>query len=74
MRTVLRGLTRGLDLSVLDTGHGEPAGQGAEGSPAASARAAAVISESFGIPSHFSRSSFEARVTLSPAFAHPLYG
>jgi acyl-CoA reductase-like NAD-dependent aldehyde dehydrogenase len=26
MRTVLRGLTRGLDLSVLDTGHGEHAG------------------------------------------------
>ncbi len=39
---------------------GEPL-QCAEGSPAASARAAAVISESIGISSHLSLPSFETR-------------
>ncbi len=51
MRTVLRGLTRGLDLSVLDTGHGEHAGHAISFYPRTEALGVVLPSNSPGVHS-----------------------
>jgi len=72
MRTVLRGLTRGLDLSVLDTGHGEHAGHAISFYPRTQALGVVLPSNSPGVHSLWVPAiALKMPLVLKPGSAEP---
>jgi acyl-CoA reductase-like NAD-dependent aldehyde dehydrogenase len=72
MRTVLRGLTRGLDLSVLDTGHGEHGGHVISFYPRTDALGVVLPSNSPGVHSLWIPAiALKIPLVLKPGSAEP---
>jgi acyl-CoA reductase-like NAD-dependent aldehyde dehydrogenase len=72
MRTVLRGLTRGLDLSVLDTGHGEHEGHALSFYPRTEALGVVLPSNSPGVHSLWVPAiALKIPLVLKPGSAEP---
>ena len=72
MQTVLRGLTRGLDLSVLDTGFGEHAGHAISYYPRADALGVVLPSNSPGVHSLWVPAiALKIPLVLKPGSAEP---
>ena len=72
MRTVLRGLTRGLDLSVLDTGHGEHGGHAISFYPRTDALGVVLPSNSPGVHSLWIPAiALKIPLVLKPGGAEP---
>ena len=72
MRTVLRGLTRGLDLSVLDTGHGEHDGHVLSFYPRTDALGVVLPSNSPGVHSLWVPAiALKMPLVLKPGSAEP---
>ena len=72
MRTVLRGLTRGLDLSLLDAGHGEHAGHTVSFYPRTDALGVVLPSNSPGVHSLWIPAiALKIPLVLKPGSAEP---
>jgi hypothetical protein len=72
MRTVLQGLTRGLDLSVLDAGHGEHAGHALSFYPRTQALGVVLPSNSPGVHSLWVPAiALKMPLVLKPGSAEP---
>ena len=72
MRTVLRGLTRGLDLSLLDAGHGQHAGHALSYYPRTNALGVVLPSNSPGVHSLWVPSiALKMPLVLKPGSAEP---
>ena len=72
MRTVLRGLTRGLDLSLLDAGHGQHAGHALSYYPRTSAVGVVLPSNSPGVHSLWVPAiALKMPLVLKPGSAEP---
>jgi acyl-CoA reductase-like NAD-dependent aldehyde dehydrogenase len=72
MRTVLRGLTRGLDLSLLDAGHGEHAGHALSFYPRTSSLGVVLPSNSPGVHSLWVPAiALKMPLVLKPGSAEP---
>ena len=72
MRTVLSGLTRGLDLSVLDTGHGEHAGHAISFYPRTDSLGVVLPSNSPGVHSLWIPAiALKIPLVLKPGSAEP---
>lgn len=72
MRTVLRGLTRGLDLSLLDAGHGEHAGHALSFYPRTNALGVVLPSNSPGVHSLWVPSiALKMPLVLKPGSSEP---
>lgn len=72
MRTVLRGLTRGLDLSILDAGHGEHAGHSLSFYPRTQSLGVVLPSNSPGVHSLWVPAiALKIPLVLKPGSAEP---